>query len=329
MKHLIVTADDYGVFPAINEGIIDAVNEGKVNSVSIFSNYKGAVLPNAPSGTRYEDALTNVRWLINNTQGKNPELGCHLTVTSGKPLTGDKMNFACDQQGNFYSFGNFRNFKQPDQLANLYDELCAQVEELQSVPGCTVKHLTNHHNSLTLFQHHFDVYLKVAKKFNIPMRSTDIRPTSKQNDYIFILDRLLTFDIPKDEREEMKSFQKNIKTHFSTNAAPVKAPVFLDSRHYGPIGLLPLARMTGFMMARNKRKKLDDLFQEFINSEETNVELLLHLAKPGMIGIDRSNHLDYVGVDRSYFDSRALELKSILGYEFAKWNNLQLKGWEL
>ncbi len=101
MKHLIVTADDYGVFPAINERIIDAVNDGKVNSVSIFSNYKGAVLPNAPSGTPYEDALTNVRWLVNNTQGKSPELDCHLTVTSGKPLTGDKMNFACDQQGNF------------------------------------------------------------------------------------------------------------------------------------------------------------------------------------------------------------------------------------
>lgn len=127
----------------------------------------------------------------------------------------------------------------------------------------------------------------------------------------------------------MKAFQKNIKTHFSTNAATVKAPVFLDSRHYGPIGLRPLARITGFMMAHNKRKKLDDLFQEFVNSTDTNAELLLHVAKPGMLGIDCSNHLDYVGVDRSYFDGWALELKSILGYEFAKWSGMQMKGLEL
>ena len=327
MKHLIVTADDFGVFPAINEGIIDAVNAGKVNSVAVLANYKGHVLPNAPYGTKYENSLTNVKWLINNTQANQPEIGCHLTVTSGRPLTGDKMDFACDGDGNFHSYGNFRNFKEPEQLKKLYDELCAQVEELKSVPGCSVKHLTNHHTSLTLFRHHFDEYLKVAKKFGLPIRSADVRPSKRQETYLWILDRKLTSDIPKEEREAMLEFQAKIADEFRKNPFGVKGPDFLDSRHYGPVGLLPATRIAAFWLAKAKRKKLDEFFEEFEKSTEKSVELLLHLAKPGFLTVDRSNHLDYSGVDRNYFDSRALELKAIRDYDLRKWKGVEHKGW--
>lgn len=329
MKHLIVTADDFGVFPAINEGVIEAVKENKVNSVAAFANYKGEVLPGAPAGTRFEDALTNLRWLINETEEQNPDIGCHLTVTSGKPLTGNKMDFACDRNGNFYSFGNFKNFKEKSQLKNLYDELCAQIEELKSVPGCKVKHLTNHHNSLTLFPHHFEVYVNVAAKFKLPMRSADVRPKGKQSLYVYILDRLLTGDIPKSEREEMNAFQTKIAEEFRKNHFGVKAPDYLESSHYGPPGVVPAARLLSHPLVHKKHKQLDSFFNDFRKSGEKSVELLLHIAKPSGITVERSRHLDYSGVDRSYFDGRAIELKSILNYPVDHLAGIERRGWEL
>ena len=320
MKHLIITADDYGVFPAVNEGIIDAVNKDRVNSVAVLSNFKG-------SGSKYPDSLTNVRALLERTAEKNPEIGCHLTVTSGKPLTGSKMEFARDDNGNFFSFGNYRNYKEPEQLKLLFEELCAQVEELASVPGVTVKHLTNHHNALTLFAHHFDVYLRVANKFRLPMRSADVRPKGKQSLYKFLLDRMLTGDVPKKDREDMMEFQSRIAREFKRNSLGVKSTDFLESSHYGPVGLLPAARLAKFWLVSDKHATLDAFFRQFLDSQEQSVELLLHVAKPGWLTVDKSKDLDYAGVDRSYFDSRVIEYKSIIEYELEKWTGVQRRGW--
>lgn len=325
MKNLIVTADDYGVFPSINEGIITAVNAKKVDSVSVLSNYKGAVLPDAPSGTRFENSLTNVKWLINSTKENSPEIGCHLTVTSGKPLTGNKMEFACGSSGNFNDFSDFKNFTEPEQLKNLYNELCAQVEELQSV--CTIKHLTNHHNSLTLFPHHFEQYMKVAQKFNLPMRSADVRPKERQERYLWVQDRLLTGDIPKAEREQILAFQEKIVEEFRNNPFGVRGPGYLESRHYGPIGLVPFARIINFLLPGKKREKLNEFYSEFEKSADKSVELLMHIAKPGILLVDASESLDYSGVDRSYFDSRVVEFNSIMGVDFSEWSAVERRGW--
>ena len=43
MKNLIITADDYGVFPSINQGVKEAILNGKVNSVACLANYKDSV----------------------------------------------------------------------------------------------------------------------------------------------------------------------------------------------------------------------------------------------------------------------------------------------
>ncbi|MDG1435644.1 MAG: ChbG/HpnK family deacetylase [Saprospiraceae bacterium] len=40
-KNLIVTSDDFGVNPSVNDAIINAVNAGKVNSIAVFPNYDG------------------------------------------------------------------------------------------------------------------------------------------------------------------------------------------------------------------------------------------------------------------------------------------------
>lgn len=98
MKKIIITADDYGVFPSVNKGIIDAVQKGKVNSV--------AVLPN------YRNTLANTQLLLQQTDGK-AEIGCHLTFTSGKPLTFDsnpKIKDFC-QNGYFADYTEMKYYK--------------------------------------------------------------------------------------------------------------------------------------------------------------------------------------------------------------------------
>jgi predicted glycoside hydrolase/deacetylase ChbG (UPF0249 family) len=43
-KNLIVTSDDFGVNPSVNNAIINAVNAGKVNSIAAFPNYDGITI---------------------------------------------------------------------------------------------------------------------------------------------------------------------------------------------------------------------------------------------------------------------------------------------
>src|SRR5688500_6181825 len=118
MKHLIVTADDYGVFPAINDAILDCVKAGKINSVAVLPNYDG--------NGHYASSVQNLQRLLNLSDG-NVDIGCHLTITSGKPVTTDKMAFACDSEGNFKSFTAMRNYHTAEQLKAIEDELCEQA----------------------------------------------------------------------------------------------------------------------------------------------------------------------------------------------------------
>lgn len=318
MKHLIITADDYGVFPAINGAILEAVKEGKINSVAALANFDGH--------GQYPGSVENLKRLIGVAEGK-AEIGCHLTITSGKPVTGDKMKFACDAAGNFLSYTSMRNFKTPQELKALEEELCEQVKRLESVNGFKAKHLTNHHNSLTLFPHHFKVYMDVARKFNLPMRSTLIRPDKRQNFYMQYLDRRLSNSIHAIDRDEMLKFAKGIGDFFKAEGTALKSPQVLDSRHYGPVSLLPLVRLAEQLLVRRKRKGMDELYASFKAGEENSLEFLLHLARPGRFSVDRSRDLDYTGIDRSYFDSRAIEFKSIMGYDTGQWEGVARKGW--
>jgi predicted glycoside hydrolase/deacetylase ChbG (UPF0249 family) len=319
MKHLIVTADDYGVFPAINTAVIEAVKAKKVNSVSVLSNYKG--------NEEFPGSVENLRTLIEEV-GEGADIGCHLTITSGKPIT-DKMDFACDDEGNFLSYTEFKNFKSQEEKDALKEELCEQINNLHSVTGFKIKHLTNHHNSLTLFPHHFDVYMEVARKYNVPMRSAFIKPEARQNFYLRFLNFKLQDDINKTERNEIKEFEKKIVKYFEETSGGIKAPKFLDSRHYGPVSLLPLANIIGrWKIVLQKKASLNELFDLVITSDDESLELLVHLAKPKRIFVDRSNEIKYSGVDRNYFDSRALEFKSIMDYDFNKWEGIKHMGWD-
>ena len=112
MNKLIITADDFGVFPSINQAVKTAVLQGKVNSVACIANYK--------------DSVKNVKQLIN-AVGNKAEIGCHLTITSGTPLTITQHEFFCKGQF-FNSFGNLNIDGLEKETDLLEKELKAQIE---------------------------------------------------------------------------------------------------------------------------------------------------------------------------------------------------------
>ncbi|MFL5751952.1 MAG: ChbG/HpnK family deacetylase [Bacteroidia bacterium] len=320
MKHLIVTADDYGVFPAINKGVIEAAKSRRLNSVSVLANFAG--------NENYPGSLDNLEHLLNETSDLPDELeiGCHLTITSGKPLTGDKMSFACDSQGYFLGYTEMKNYKNPEELAAIKEELCEQVKQLESRGNFKVMHLTNHHNSLTLLPHHFSIYMEVARLFHLPMRSTRVRPEGRQNFYLRFLNFKLRDDMNPADRADIERFAREVEDYFRVYNAGIKAPEVLDSRNYGPISFIP-TRLVEYLLVAQKKQNFDKLYRSFINAQEDSLELLLHLAKgSGALGVDHSHDLDYPGIDRGYFDSRVAELSAVMGYDF-NWENVEIKGW--
>lgn len=322
MKNLIITADDFGVFPAINEAVFEAVAAGKVTSVAAFSNYDGE------PAKGYMSAAAHTQELFSR-YGDRIEIGCHLTITSGKPVTGTAMEFACDSKGNFRDWKEQHWIKEKTQLTALEQELIRQIEILQEA-GIPVKHLTCHHNALCYFPDHFEVYLRVARSKNLPMRSVDIRPENKQHLFNRLLTRFLCDDITAEEREVLKKFVNNIVPWYKTNAADVRMPDYLNSAHYGPVWLVPglVTRVITPLLAGIKRRKLRRVLGEFSTSPEKSLELMLHLGSGSFLHISRSPDLDYSGVDRKYFDSRTAEFRSIMGFDFEAMPGITREGWK-
>ncbi|MBL4755257.1 MAG: ChbG/HpnK family deacetylase [Flavobacteriales bacterium] len=299
MKKLIVTADDYGVFPSIDKGIISAVLANKVNSVAAFTNYK--------------DSVANTLHLLEVTNGE-VEVGCHLTITSGKPITNDKAKSLC-KNGYFRQFNEFRREMDP---AGLKSELNAQIKVFQDA-NIKLHHLTCHHNSLSLFPEYFEVYLEVARKHKLPIRSNNIHPPQHHSMYLQVLCYMLLDDLKLKDRKEIVTFGQEINTYFAKQANGVKSPDILESRHYGPIPMFSITKGQIAKKVRKKHSALDALFKSYVESNTySSMELMLHLAQDEIPGFNEYEEIDYPGINRRYFDSRIVEFKSIMNYDLAK-----------
>lgn len=325
MKNLIITADDFGVFPAINEGVYEALKARKINSVAAFANFEGK--PATAASAAISSSVENAREL-HNRFGDNVDIGCHLTITSGKPVTGDKIDFMCNA-GYFRDYTEILFFRSPAQLKLLEEELCAQVDQLVHTAGVPVKHLTCHHNSLCLIEEYFHVYLEVARKFKLPMRSVNVRPEKENNLYLKHIYRKLRDDMPAEDRHEVLRY-KDIITHcFGEHCDGVRSPDRVDSTHYGPVGLFPglFVGLLKGLFAWNKNRQLKNMLEEFEASEERHLELMLHLGNNKNKHITQQVSTMYPGVAPNYFDSRAAELKSILKYAFENHQEINRNGW--
>ena len=143
MKHLIVTADDLGLAKSINEGIAKACREGIVSSVSVI-----------PAGEAFEDAMKVIKDL------GLKEIGAHLALTETKPLLSSSKFYK-----NHNRFFKDIFFGKAD-LGGVRIELKAQLELLKKA-GLKITYI-NSHEHIHMIPEILNIFISLAKEFNIP-----------------------------------------------------------------------------------------------------------------------------------------------------------------
>ena len=333
-KCVIITADDFGPVPSINEGITEAVLAHRINSVAVLTNV----------GENGIIAAQRTRELMEKAQETFTDLdiGVHLTISSGKPLLENtaKLTGLCDKKGNFKSYKELdrSSIDYPQALVQLKHELQAQIDVLKNA-GIEPKHLSCHHNTLLCFDSLMEIYVDLAKTNKLPMRSVVIEPSFRNNLYTnVILSLALHGDNNRFEIAEMQRLMRKIKERFNFySLGVVKTPDYVDSDFYGPI---PSARIFGRDIAKKcvlRKRRMDDIFERFVNSQESVMEFMVHLRK-GEVSFWRSyrnevKDADYTGIDHRYFDSRVIEFQTLMDNNipallhqralgFTSWNSL-------
>lgn len=296
MKKIIFTADDFGVVDAIDEGIIDAIESGLVKSVAVFANGKYSIQKAKALIAKYPDV----------------ELGVHLTISSGKPILAyEKVPTLCDSKKNFWSFKNFSNKIDESELEA---ELDAQIMVFKN-NNIPIYHLSSHYSLLILFPKYFKIFLNVARKHNLKIRSPKVKPVFRQNTFLLYMRAVMIEDINPVVSREIEIFGTIINKYFKNNANGVKTLDYLDTDHYGPI---PMSKITSKReLARKKKKKVDNLFDRLEKLKKSRykiAEFVLHLHKDELKSHSQYKKeipTDYPGIDYKYFDSRVVELHSI------------------
>ena len=156
-KLLIVHADDLGMAHSVNAATIKALESGLVNS--------GSIMVPCPW---FSEIATYAR--------ANPQadLGLHLTLTSewttfrwGPVSSKDRVSSLLDKDGYFYlTETDAASHADPKEVEL---EITAQVERART-SGVQPTHLDSHMGTLYQNKALFEVFLRVARKYKLPVR---------------------------------------------------------------------------------------------------------------------------------------------------------------
>lgn len=149
---LIVNADDYGLTRGVSLGILEAMRDGIVTDTSAIVNT-----------CDFEECA---KIAIEN--GVN-EMGIHCLATMGYPLLPkEEVKSLVDENGQFYTRAIFKT-KDID-VSELEKECSAQIEKFL-VTGLKLNHIDSHHGFMTKTPAIFDMFIRLAKKYNVPLRN--------------------------------------------------------------------------------------------------------------------------------------------------------------
>lgn len=151
MEHKIIfNADDYGYSRAINLGIIQAYQNGILSSTTMMANMPG-----------FEDGVKLAK------ENLGLGIGVHLTLTCGSPVLSDVQSL-CEEDGKFHKLSFY---EKPFEICEeeLLREWDAQIQKILQA-GIVPTHLDSHHhvNRLSPMK---AVFLKLARKYNLPVRN--------------------------------------------------------------------------------------------------------------------------------------------------------------
>ena len=130
MKYLIINGDDYGMNERCSRAVAQAFREGVITDTTMMAN-----------GAYFDEAVS-----LAVKQGFVNNIGVHLNVTEGNPLTEEIRHIP-----DFVTDGHFHKgyVRRPRPLSNaeqaaVYAELSAQVHKIRSA-GIRVTHADSHH----------------------------------------------------------------------------------------------------------------------------------------------------------------------------------------
>jgi predicted glycoside hydrolase/deacetylase ChbG (UPF0249 family) len=145
---LIINADDYGYYPCVSQGILAAAKSGALTATGI--------LANSP------DLATQLQWL---TGLESIDVGIHLNLTYGQPLTEIMANKLESKQGQFpnaYAMSGLL-LTGKISLADVRAEWRAQIETCQAQK----LRFLNSHEHIHMLPLLFPLVLELAKDYGI------------------------------------------------------------------------------------------------------------------------------------------------------------------
>lgn len=159
MRYLIVTADDFGFTGPVNTGIIKSINEGVVTRTSLM-------VCTGEMETTLKQA--------SEIEGK---IGIHLQLTTGTPISSvDSVRSLVDDKGKFYSNWRHIDLEKVDR-EEVFKEWEAQIATVLDM-GIKPTHIDTHHD-VHRFSAILDVYISLAKKYNLSARPLNVNMRQK------------------------------------------------------------------------------------------------------------------------------------------------------
>lgn len=329
MRKVIFTADDYGAIDEIDQGIRDAVSKRRINSVAVFANgppshLRTALVKLIATGDEARQAAQTAN------QEYSLEIGLHLTLTSGRPAgIAERQEcplYVTDEDGG-YRFPDVTNFSFGVDRDTVYRELEAQyytlaglLNELQTNRDAgdryRIRHLSSHHNILTMHEPLFKAYVDLAHRTGTAIRSPIVTPNVRFGMFqTYVYFHTLGENKKKISRKVWE-YRDKVRDDFESVRHTVAVPGLIDSTHYGPIPAIRANRTFADLRAGLKRKKL----RRTLKQSDPSVcvrEFVFHLIKDDERVFDASVAeqwtKEYPGVDPAYFDSRLIETRSLLG----------------
>lgn len=294
-RHLIITADDYGPHWYINAGILEAINDNLVTSVS--------VLTNNYAGYAFEQVMNQ---LVSAIGTKPIGIGCHLSLTSGKPLT--KASTLVNGKGEFRDIRDFLFHTDRAHLAEVKQEVQAQISRLAiflAAKNIPLDHVSFHHGVVGIFTPYNTALLEVMIDNN--WHSTVRNPLIITKDprfkeFIPSMMKWLgirnSINIFLNQTDEVKEVLKGI---MNPVAMKRKGEAFRESHIPVPTYLIDIFyRQPGSQILKKIIKYLP------YNGNYSYGELMVHL---GSGDLNAAKKLDFNGIDGGYFIFRRNELR--------------------
>jgi chitin disaccharide deacetylase len=149
---LIVNADDFGLTENVSRGIIDGIKNGIITDTSAMVTTEG-FLPSIELAR------------VNNFNC----MGLHFVVTEGNSILPlEQIPSLVDEMGFFYPKEIF--FHKDINISEMEAELEAQINVFLST-GLVLTHLDTHHGFMLKNKSVFELFMKLAKKYNVPLRN--------------------------------------------------------------------------------------------------------------------------------------------------------------